>query len=87
VTILSPTIIKFNIKDLILIEAWVFVIFRINLNDFLGSYHATSVGAGSPNTFENSEKLKASPLQLHGKCKIINSSSNASKCYDFASYI
>jgi hypothetical protein len=50
VTILSPTNIRFSIKDPIFIWAWVFVIFRSNLNEFLGSYHATSVGAGSPNT-------------------------------------
>jgi hypothetical protein len=50
VTVLSPTNIRFNIKDPILIQAWVFVVFGNNLNEILGSYHATSVGAGSPNT-------------------------------------
>jgi hypothetical protein len=50
VTILSPKNIRFNIKDRILILPWVFVTVRSNLKEFLGSYHATSVAAGSPNT-------------------------------------
>jgi hypothetical protein len=50
VTILSQTNIRFNITDRIFIFPWLFVIVGSNLKEFLGSYHATSVGAGSPNT-------------------------------------
>jgi hypothetical protein len=94
VNILSPTNIRFNIKDRILILPWVFVIVGSNLKEFLGSYRATSVGAGSPNKRNlwgiPSLKIWESegiPLQLHGKCRMTNSSSSPSKCYEFASYI
>jgi hypothetical protein len=50
VSILSPTNVRFNMEDPSLILAWVFVRFRSNSKEFVGSYHATSVGAGSPNT-------------------------------------
>jgi hypothetical protein len=50
VTILSPKILIFELTDPILTYGWVFVIFGSNLNEKLGSYHATSVGVGSPNT-------------------------------------
>ncbi len=49
-SILSPTNVRFNMEDPSLILAWVFGRFGSNSNEFLGSYHPTSVGAGSPNT-------------------------------------
>ncbi len=75
-TVLSPKNLRFDLTDPILTWAWVFVIFGSNLNENLASYHATSVGAGSPNTRNcggssvgKSENLKESSLQLNGKYK------------------